>query len=203
MKRGGMWRGQIVWGSRMVLGGDKCRRRDCWRSRLTWRGWPKIILMAINPLAMSITSEVRHQFMEPLLQVFSQVTARRNCPVESDWAWLLKGVDRVIANGRSGRDFLQTFQLFWPQPMQAGPYFEKLASPRRLAMVAERSALLRRQVDAVRVAPLAALAALARFEVYAGDGHHQEHTTHDPANGGTHWLSVSSLGNRKNEKRMP
>ena len=77
--------------------------------------------MAINPSALSGTSEVRNHFFQPLTEVFTKMTARRNCPVESDWDWLLKGVDRVIANGRSGRDFLQTFQMFWPQPMQVGP----------------------------------------------------------------------------------
>jgi len=143
--------------------------------------------MALNPLALSVTSAVRNQFLEPLRQVFSQVTARRNCPVESDWDWLLKGVDRVISNGRSGRDFLQTFQLFWPQPMPIGPYFEKLASPRRLAMVAEGSARLRARVDTTRPSPLAGFPALATFEVYAGDGHYLEAATHDPKRGETHW----------------
>lgn len=143
--------------------------------------------MAIHPRPSSVTSAVRHQFLEPLLQVFSQVTTRRNCPVESDWDWLLKGVDRVISNGRSGRDFLQTFQLFWAQPMQIGPYFEKLASVRRLAMVAECSARLRSRVDALRPSPLAAFPALAAFDVHAGDGHYLAAATHDPAHGQTHW----------------
>ena len=143
--------------------------------------------MAINPSSLSGTSAVRNQFLEPLTEVFSQVTARRNCPVESDWDWLLKGVDRVISNGRSGRDFLQTFQMFWPQPMQVGPYFETLASDRRLAMVAECSARLRARVDAARPSALAEFPALAAFDLYAGDGHYLEHATHDPVNGETHW----------------
>jgi len=136
---------------------------------------------------MFVTSEVRHQFLQPLAEVFSQVTTRRNCPVESDWDWLHKGVDRVLANGRSGRDFLQTFQPFWRQSMQVGPYFETLASDRRLAMVAECSARLRARVDAVRPSPLAGFTALAAFEVYAGDGHYLAAATHDPARGQTHW----------------
>ena len=143
--------------------------------------------MAINLPSLSVTSAVRNQFLEPLTAVFSQVTARRKCPVESDWEWLLKGVERVLSSGRSGRDFLQTFQLFWRQPMQVGPYFETLASPRRLAMVASCSSLLRARVDAVRVSPLAAFAALAVFDLYAGDGHYLEHATHDPVKGETHW----------------
>ena len=114
---------------------------------------------------MSVTSAVRNQFLQPLPTVFAQGTARRKCPVESDWDGWLKGVDRVIASGRSGRDFLQTFQMFGRQPMRVGPYFETLARDRRLAMVAEGSARLRARVDAGRVSPLAALAALAGFAV--------------------------------------
>ena len=143
--------------------------------------------MAINLSLSSVTSEVRNQFLHPLTEVFEQLTTRRNCPVQSDWDWLLKGVDRVLANHRSGRDFLQSFQIFWAQPMWVGPYFETLASPRRLAMVAECSAGLRAQVDASRTNGLAQFAALASFDVYAGDGHYLAHATHDPMNGETHW----------------
>ncbi len=133
------------------------------------------------------TSAVRDQFLQPLAEVFSQVTARRQCPVESDWDWLTKGVDRVISNGRSGRGFLQTFQLFWRQPMQAGPYFETLASTRRLAMVAECSARLRARVEAARPSALSEFPALAAFDLYAGDGHYLEAATHDRVSGETHW----------------
>jgi len=143
--------------------------------------------MAINPPSLAGISAVRNQFLQPLTEVFSQVTARRKCPVESDWDWLLKGVDRGISNGRSGRDFLQTFQMFWQRPMQVGPYFETLASDRRLALVAEGSARLRARVDAARPSALAAFPALAAFDLYAGDGHYLEHATHDPVSGETHW----------------
>jgi hypothetical protein len=134
-----------------------------------------------------ISSEVRHQFLAPLSAVYDQATTRRSCPVESDWDWLTKGVERVLANVRSGRDFLQTFQRFWSRELQVGPYFETLASPRRLGMVAECSTLLRHRVDALRASPLATLAALATFDLYAGDGHYLEPATHDPKQGETHW----------------
>jgi len=93
----------------------------------------------------------------------------------------------VLANVRSGRDFLQAFQGFWPRELQVGPYFETLASARRLGMVAECSELRRRRVDACRPSPLAAFAALAAFDVSAGDGHYLESATHDPLRGETHW----------------
>lgn len=98
-------------------------------------------------------------------------------------------MDRVLSNARSGRDFLQSFQIFWSREVQVGPYFETLTSARRLAMVAECSALLRRRVDALRSSPLAPFEALAEFDVHAGDGHYLEHATHDPVIGQTRWAT--------------
>ena len=144
--------------------------------------------MAILPSPVSGTSsEVRNQFLEPLRAVFNDATTIRSCPAESDWDWLTKGVDRVLSNSRSGRDFLQTFQMFWPREVQVGPYFETLASARRLSMVADCSGLLRQRVEALRPSPLSSFEALAAFEVYAGDGHYLEHATHDPVIGETRW----------------
>jgi hypothetical protein len=133
------------------------------------------------------TSEVRNQFLEPLRAVFAHATTLRHCPAESDWDWLTKGVDRVLSNVRSGRDFLQSFQMFWTRELQVGPYFEALASERRLGMVAECSGLLRRRVDACRRSPLSQFEALDSFDLYAGDGHYLEHATHDPMIGETRW----------------
>jgi hypothetical protein len=142
--------------------------------------------LSLSPLS-GTSSEVRHQFLAPLRAVFDQATTIRQCPAEPDWDWLTKGVDRVLSKVRSGRDFLQTFQMFWSREMQIGPYFETLASARRLGMVAECSALLRRRVDALRPSPLAQFESLAAFDLYAGDGHYLEHATHDPMRGETHW----------------
>jgi hypothetical protein len=133
------------------------------------------------------SSEVRHQFLEPLRAVYDQATTIRKCPAESDWDWLTKGVDRVLSNVRSGRDFLQTFQRFWRRELQVGPYFETLASARRLGMVEECSTLLRRRVDTLRPSPLSQFESLALFDLYAGDGHYLEHATHDPVQGETRW----------------
>lgn len=140
----------------------------------------------LSPLS-GASSEVRTQFLQPLHVAYHHATTIRQCPAESDWDWLTKGVDRVLSNVRSGRDFLQTFQMFWSREVQVGPYFETLASPRRLSMVAECSALLRRRVDALQPSPLSQFEALTSFELYAGDGHYLEHATHDPMQGETHW----------------
>ena len=77
--------------------------------------------MAILLEPLSGTTTVRNQFLQPLHELHTQALTLRKCPVESDWDWLQKGVERVLANVRSGRDFLQTFQAFWGQPMAVGP----------------------------------------------------------------------------------
>ena len=144
--------------------------------------------MAILPSPLSGTSSaVRHPFLEPLRAVYDQATTLRNCPAESDWDWLTKGVDRVLSNVRSGRDFLQTFQMFWRREIQVGPYFETRASPQRLGMVAACSAWRRRRVEALRPSPLSTFESLASFDLQAGDGHYLEHATHDPLQGETRW----------------
>ena len=150
-------------------------------------GRPKIVLMAILLPPLSGTSEVRNQFLAPLRAVYHQATTIRNCPAESDWDWLSKGVDRVLSNVRSGRDFLQTFQRFWRREVQVGPYFETLSSDRRLGMVAECSGWLRRRVDAGRQSLLSTFESLASFDLYAGDGHYLEQATQDPMMGETRW----------------
>jgi hypothetical protein len=79
------------------------------------------------------------------------------------------------------------FQAYWKQPMQVGPYFEKLASERRLTMVEECSSLLRRKVDECRPSPFSGFSSLDGFDLYAGDGHYLKHATHDPMIGETRW----------------
>jgi hypothetical protein len=161
--------------------------------------------MVITPSPLPGTSsEVRQQFLDPLRLAFDRATTLRKCPAHSDWDWITKGVDRVISTARSGRDFLQSFQLFWPRELQVGPYFEALASPRRLSMVAECSTLLRRRVDTLRTSPLSQFESLADFDLYAGDGHYLEHSTHDPMIGETHWATGHFFGlNLKSQSLFP
>ena len=79
--------------------------------------------MAIIVPTLLGTSAVRNQFLEPLHMVYQQATTVRQCPAQTDWDWLTKGMDRVVSAVRSGRDFLQTFQKHWQRELQVGPYF--------------------------------------------------------------------------------
>lgn len=117
-------------------------------------------MASLLPSLSGTSSEVRNQFPEPLRAVYDQATTIRNCPVESDWDWLTKGVDRVLSQARRGR---------------------------RLTRVAECSGLLRRRVAADRSSPLAAVASLATVDLDAGDGHYLEQATPDPLIEETRW----------------
>jgi len=98
-------------------------------------------------------------------------------------------VERVLNNGRSGRDFLQTLQMFWPQPMTVGAYFAHLGSARRPTMTGDCADQLRQEVDRVRTSPLAAYPELDRFDLFAGDGHYLAAATHDAEPGETAWAT--------------
>jgi hypothetical protein len=43
--------------------------------------------ITLSPLP-GTSSEVRHQFLEPLRAVYLHATTVRQCPAESDWDWL-------------------------------------------------------------------------------------------------------------------
>jgi hypothetical protein len=64
--------------------------------------------------------------------------------------------------------------------------------------------LLRRRADACRPTPLAAFAALAGFDVYAGAGHYPAAAAHDPRRGETHWPTSHFFAlNLKSQSHFP
>ena len=67
--------------------------------------------MAILPPPLSGTSAVRNQFLAPLHMVYQQATTVRQCPAQTDWDWLTKGMDRVVSSVRSGRDYEIEYRL--------------------------------------------------------------------------------------------
>jgi hypothetical protein len=75
-------------------------------------------------------------------------------------------------------------------------YFDGLASPRRLKMFsAIEGELQRQQLPALRAHDdrLAHFSELDKMEIWAGDGHHIAHATHDPRNEKAAYNSVSVI----------
>ena len=144
--------------------------------------------MSNNNFNPAIVSAVREQFLQPLKAAHA-LTHTRQCPAESDWDWLVKGVERVLQNCRSGRDFLQSCEPFWEHPMAVSAYFNKLSSRRRLAAVKECAQNLCRLADNARPSPLAIYKELADFDLFAGDGHYLAAPTHEAKRDDTAWAT--------------
>lgn len=148
----------------------------------------KFYYMFNNNFNPTIVSAVQEQFIQPLKAAYAR-TRTRQCPAESDWDWLLKGVERVLHNCRSGRDFLQSHQPFWDNPLTVSAYFNKLSSSRRLKMIQNCAQILCRLVDDSRPSPLAIYKELADFDLFAGDGHYLAAPTHEDQRDGTAWAT--------------
>jgi len=144
--------------------------------------------MSNNNCNQAISSAVREQFLQPLKAAYA-LTRTRQCPAESDWDWLLKGVERVLQNCRSGRDFLQSCAPFGTTPLTVGAYFNKLSSSRRLKMIQNCAQILCRLADDSRPSPLAIYKELADFDLFAGDGHYLAAPTHADKHAGTAWAT--------------
>src|SRR5437879_4826989 len=74
-------------------------------------------------------------FFEPLLLGVRHLPGYRKCIRCPDEAWLQAGVWRCLAEQHSGRAFLQTNALVLPNLPGVVPYFDSLASRRRLALL--------------------------------------------------------------------
>ena len=148
----------------------------------------KFYYMFNNNFNPTLVSAVQEQFIQPLKAAYA-LTRTRQCPAESDWDWLLKGIERVLHNCRSGRDFLQSHEPFWDNPLTVSAYFNKLSSRRRLKMVEECAQILCRRVDDSRPSPLAIYKELADFDLFAGDGHYLAAPTHADKREGTAWAT--------------
>jgi hypothetical protein len=126
----------------------------------------------------SNTPFVNDAFFQPLSGLAAASPHARVCPEFSDEHWLLAGVRRCLERVESGRAFLQEHGPGLPcQPSHAN-YFNSLHSERRLELVRD----VNRSVLAAAQLPdrLAAMAELARYEVFAADGHWHKAATHDP-----------------------
>lgn len=121
-------------------------------------------------------------FFEPLLLGVRHLPGYRKCIQCPDEDWLQAGVWRCLAEQHSGRAFLQTNALVLPNLPEVVPYFDSLASQRRLALLWQASdALYDRLARLSKVAdPFARHSELEEFWLFAGDGHYHEAAAHDP-----------------------
>jgi hypothetical protein len=140
---------------------------------------------APNATASSPAPIVHDVFFTPLLQALQTGEITRSCCVIDDATFAMLAVTRALQNSKTGRDFIQTHGLPTTPGLTRSNYFASLASPRRLKMMlALERQLQQQQLPALRTHhdSLACLGELRDVEIWAGDGHHIAHATHDPRN---------------------
>jgi hypothetical protein len=146
-----------------------------------------------NPATPLLLEDV---FFAPLLQALRAPGITRGCAAVDDASFVSLAVLRVLENSKTGRDFIQTHGIPTAPGLTRSNYFDGLASPRRLKMfIALERELQRQQLPALRAHDdrLAHFSELDKMEIWAGDGHHIAHATHDPRNEKGAYNSVSAI----------
>lgn len=131
------------------------------------------------PITTELKTTVREFFHQPLLGLAAQCTHTRACPEVSDEQYLLSGVQRVLEASPSGRAFLQEHGPRWVQPPTLTNYFATLHSSRRLAVLHEINHRILAHATAQLPDRLADIPELARYDVFALDGHWHKAAAHD------------------------
>lgn len=135
-----------------------------------------------NPTPTVLLEDV---FFAPLLQALQTSGITRSCSVVEDASFACMAALRVLENSKTGRDFIQIHGMQASPGLTRSNYFDALASPRRLEMfIAVERELQRQQLPSLRAHDdrLALFSELDEMEIWAGDGHHIAHATHDPRN---------------------
>ena len=121
-------------------------------------------------------------FLASLLQLVSVCLLTRQCPDFSDEEFLRVCMLRALAPQESGRDFLQSLSDIHGINIERSQFFDTIKSNRRLSFVEEISALLKVECrhELSLKDPFADFPELDGREIFAGDGHYNEHACHDP-----------------------
>jgi len=126
------------------------------------------------------------KLVQPLLEMAQHYVHARECKTISDKQWLKVGVMRTLSNESTGRGFLQSVFDSLSISIKRNHYFEALKSERRLRFCQKISALLFDYLKQMycETDPFSKLSSLDGYDIYAGDGHYQAASAHDPKKDG-------------------
>lgn len=122
---------------------------------------------------------VNEAFFQPLHGLADRSAHTRACAEVSDGQYLHMGVQRVLEASESGRGFLQEHGRRFAQPPNVANYFAALHSSRRGAVLREVNLAVLSSANTRLSDRLADTPELARYEVFAADGHWHQAATHD------------------------
>ena len=145
--------------------------------------------MGVGPpkflMALTLANQtVNETFFQPLNPLVAQSQHTRFCSEVSDEQYVLLGVHRVLEASPSGRAFLQEHGSRFARPPALANYFASLHSPRRCAVLQDVNAGVLAAANAQLYDRLADIPELARYEVFAADGHWHKAAAHDPRHEG-------------------
>ena len=147
--------------------------------------------------SISITSLLLDEvFFAPLAQALQAPGITRSCAVLDDKSFVTLAILRVLENSKTGRDFIQTHGIPTLAGLTRSNYFDGLGSQRRLDMfIALEREIQGQQLPALRAHDdrLAHFSELDQIEIWAADGHHIAHATHDPRNEKGGYRPVNSI----------
>ena len=103
----------------------------------------------------------------------------RLCRAISDQTWIRMGVHRVLGDVRSGREFLQQWNLQEQACVGVVQFFDSLASSRRCGLISEVNELVARAMPEHKNSRLCEYDDFRKFDVYSGDGHYIAASAHE------------------------
>lgn len=135
----------------------------------------------INHMQQNIDSQLfRDILYTPLQAAVHRSKCQRLCRELPDQQWLQMGIERALGQHRSGRSFLQHWAMTADYPaVQVTAFFATLKSRRRLSLVEEINAHVAHNMPAHPHSQIDSLEDLSGIDVYAGDGHYHEASTHE------------------------
>ncbi len=140
----------------------------------------KIFMSLPRPTQPAIrTPNFAECFFAPARTHLGQAPSARVCAELSDDQWPLLGVRGALEERPSGRAFLQHLSAASLEPPTTSNFFATLKSDRRLALIAEVSRGLARNLPALGADFWGGGPELAGFEIHAGDGHFHAGAAHE------------------------
>lgn len=149
-----------------------------------------------NPSNSSPSLLLEDVFFAPLFQALQAPGITRGCAVLDDTSFVALAALRVLEDSKTGRDFIQTHGIPTTPGLTRSNYFDGFASARRLNMfIALEREFQRQHLPSLRAHDdrLAHFSELDDMEIWAGDGHHIAHATHDPRNEKGTYNSVNAI----------
>lgn len=119
----------------------------------------------------------------PLFEALDRSRFQRKCPGYTDKDYLVGGIRRVLAQVRSGRDWVQAAREKMQFGVTVTTFFQSLRSNRRLSLLEEVAQDVAAQVDGQcdkALDPLSSHEELDGFHVHASDGHYEQAPSHAP-----------------------